>query len=74
MVTCPLLEKEDSIAHPFNTTDPLKFNNIAKQKVNIIPLIPHARTSATVVSPKKANTQIIDNYGLSPSPRHLIKF
>jgi hypothetical protein len=74
MVTCQLQEKEDSIGHPLNTTDPLKFNDTGKQKVNIIPLIRHARTSATVVSPNKANLQIIDNYGLSRSPRHIIKF
>ena len=74
MVTCRLQEKEDSIGHPFNTTDPLKFNNIGKQKENIIPLIRHARTSAAEVSPNKTNTQIIDSYAFSRSPKHIIKF
>ena len=75
MVTCRFQEMENSIGHPFDSTDPLKFNNIGKQKVNIFPLIWHATTPANLsVAKKKINTKIIDNYAWRPSLTHIIKF
>jgi hypothetical protein len=49
VVTSQLQEKIDSTGHQFNTTDPLKFDSIGKQKVNSIRIIENARTSATEV-------------------------
>jgi hypothetical protein len=72
VVTSQLQEKIDSTGHPFNTTDPLKFDSIGKQKVNSIRIIENARTSATEVLPNKRNTQIIDNYAMSRSLRHIL--
>jgi hypothetical protein len=66
--------KETEYWPPIQHHRPLKFNNIGKQKVNSIPNIQNARISATDVLPKKTNTQVIDNYATSRSPRHIMKF